>query len=434
MLDCGPLEWSNRPHQPWDRSETEDGQVVLRVSIRKNDFKCFDENITIIELELQISFEERTRKNNQKDSCYVRDAAKTKSNVSNIIKATHPSQSNILTHKTTPPSIALTFREKPRTSTTVETTTTTTTTTTKSTTTTTSTTPKMLIKEMTQEIKLERWRGYRLKVTVTDPKYKVSISKVFKYDTYQWQCDNTGGIVISQEQFCNNEPDCPITSKYPRGRDEDPSVCRVSELPKNLGYLIYLIMIGVLAIYFSRRKLETNSLSTLIQTTAMNVNVVIPNTLEILKWRGTTETFIEEYITLHNSNQIVSFCQHIKLWYYNHMDVERQQRVFTNIRKAEERIHGNAKDRYQCILKNYGGDAAVTERICCPDGTIVDIIKNSLQKVYNLICGFTYDTNSSAFPWHVVDTSFGFILLCSHLFDYIKDIGKYLLVIPFSIH
>ena len=216
----------------------------MRVSIEKKDFKCFYENITISELELQISFEERTRKNNQKDRCYVKDSAKTKSNLSNIKTGTHTNRSSILTIKITPTSIVGTLRENPSTSTTVKTT--------KTTKTTTSTTPTVLIKE----IKLERWRGYRLKVTVTDPKYKVSISKVFKYDTYEWQCDSTGGIDISQEQFCNNEPDCPITSEYLR--DEDQSVCRVSELPKNLGYLIYLIMIAVIAVYFSRRKLETN--------------------------------------------------------------------------------------------------------------------------------------------------------------------------------
>ena len=93
----------------------------------------------------------------------------------------------------------------------------------------------------------------------------------------------------------------------------------------------------------------------------MNVNIVIPNTLDILKLRGTTETFIKEYISLHNSNQIVSFCEHIKLLYYNQMDVERHQQVFTSIRIAEEKIHDNVKDRHRCILKYYGGDAAVTK-------------------------------------------------------------------------
>eukprot|EP00092_Neocalanus_flemingeri_P033785 GFUD01036733.1.p1 GENE.GFUD01036733.1~~GFUD01036733.1.p1 ORF type:complete len:485 (-),score=53.95 GFUD01036733.1:343-1797(-) len=104
------------------------------------------------------------------------------------------------------------------------------------------------------------------------------------------------------------------------------------------------------------------------------------------------------------------FCQHLKWWYFHNQDVEKQKVIFTYIEILEKNMHPNAEERYLCILKNYG-DTAVTERICCPRGTIIDRLKNCIQ------CCF-----SGRIKWHILDIVFSFLCLCTHIFDHIKDI------------
>ena len=154
------------------------------------------------------------------------------------------------------------------------------------------------------------------------------------------------------------------------------------------------------------------------------MNVVLPNRFKILNSRGPATIFITEYSSIHDSAKTLPFSLHIKLWFYNQSDKEREVEVFSSIRQAEERLHDNAEERYLCILRNYRGDAAVTERICCPEGTLLGKLKESCQKFVNAIYSFLFGTTSSPIPWYILDIVFGFICLCSHLFDYIKDIGK----------
>ena len=430
------MKWADTPNIPWSRHETEEGQVVIIITVTREDFICFYEDVDMTDLKLEISFKEKISDIILEGECYVKepnsthDTRKTE-RIPNIIDSSYSivavnpvistkestKTNNIRTRTITNTSITTT-------TTTLITSTTSTTTTTITTTTTTTASEQPLKGSVTKSRIIERWRDYEVMMIITDPKSGSPVPKVVQYDTYEWQCEDPARNVISQKEFCNNIPDCDITDEYPNGRDEDPGVCRVSELPKNLGYLVYLVMMIVVVVYFSRKNSETNNISELIKSTALNVNIVLPNQFNILESRGRTKIFFLEYHSIPNSAKMSSFCQYMKLWYYNQADIEKEVNVFSCIRLAEERLHDNAEERYLCILKNYGGDATVTERICCPEGTLLVKLKQSCQKLFNLICSFLFGKPSSPIPWFVLDIVFGFICLCSHLFDYIKDIGK----------
>ena len=110
---------------------------------------------------------------------------------------------------------------------------------------------------------------------------------------------------------------------------------------------------------------------------------------------------------------MVSFIQHLQLWYFKNIEIEKQEGVFRDIKTAEERLHENSEESYLCVLKNYGGETAVTERLCSPEGTAMDRLKSSVETFF-----------SFKIQWYKMDIMFAFIGLCSHIFDYIKDIGE----------
>ena len=364
---------------------------MVIITITKDDFQCFYEEVNIAELHLEISFEEKINEDILEGTCYTNIEFTTSTTTTKTTTTTMTTPLTIITSTTTI---------------------------------TTTTSEQTDIRSIRRSITIERWREYELKLTIRDPKTKLLLSKIVQYDTFEWQCEDPGANVISQKQFCNNEPDCDVTAKYPNGRDEDPSVCRVSELPKNIAYLVYLLMGIVIAVYFSRKWLETNAISELIYSTTPNVNIVCPNQFQIFKLRKGTKTFMKQYYSIHSSSEISSFSHKIRLWYYNQMDSEMEVEVFSNIRLAEESLHVDAEERYLCILKHFGGDATVTERICCPEGTFLDKLKQYIQEILSQLCLFFNGTAPSSIPWFAFDIGLSFICLCSHLFDYIKDIGS----------
>ena len=112
------------------------------------------------------------------------------------------------------------------------------------------------------------------------------------------------------------------------------------------------------------------------------------------------------------------------VWCYNNSDFDSLKQVFTMIRKSEEDLHNNESEIYNCILLNYGGDEKVTERICNPEGTGMDKIQQTLQGLVDSIVRRMKCLTQCTIPWHYFDIIFGLIGLCTHLFDYVKDIGK----------
>ena len=170
-------------------------------------------------------------------------------------------------------------------------------------------------------------------------------------------------------------------------------------------------MSSVILIYFSCKKAKSKrTVINLLESTSIQLNVILKKRFEFAKDR---EEFMAEYTQMHNEENMISFIQHLQLWYFKKIDIEKQEGVFRDIILAEERIHKNAQDTYLCILKNYGGETAVTERLCRPEGTAIDRLKKSVEIV-----------SSWKIEWYKMDIMFSFISLCSHIFDYIKDIGE----------
>ena len=109
-----------------------------------------------------------------------------------------------------------------------------------------------------------------------------------------------------------------------------------------------------------------------------------------------------------------SFSRELKLWYFTNRDEEKQKQVFRNIKYVEENIHSSPAETYSCVLECHGGDAATTERISCLEGTFTDGLKSKVQGCV-----------PCRIQWHKLNIMFTFIGLCSHIFDYIKDIGQH---------
>ena len=110
---------------------------------------------------------------------------------------------------------------------------------------------------------------------------------------------------------------------------------------------------------------------------------------------------------------MASFCRQLKFWQFSNKDVKKQEEIFSAIKSTEESLHESPEEMYECTMKNYGGDFDVTELIDSPEGTLLDRMKNRLQ---GCVC---WDIQ-----WHKLTILLTFIGLCSHIFDYVKDIGE----------
>ena len=78
------------------------------------------------------------------------------------------------------------------------------------------------------------------------------------------------------------------------------------------------------------------------------------------------------------------------------------------VREAEEELHGNPRPAYHCILNYYGGSHPITARIIDPSGGLFKIFLKKTKALLTM-------TNIRIF--------FMFLMLCLHMFDYVKDIN-----------
>ena len=79
------------------------------------------------------------------------------------------------------------------------------------------------------------------------------------------------------------------------------------------------------------------------------------------------------------------------------------------VREAEEELHGDPKFAYHCILYYYGGSHPITAMIIDPSGGLLKIFLKQAK-------AWLTTTNIRIF--------FMFVMLCLHMFDYVKDIGE----------
>ena len=389
---CLSLEWVDDISKHLLKNENSKGQVELLINVNRAMFKCFYDDEWVDNLSTKFSSEEITRQNINVEVCQRLEPFNSTTSQTIITTTAITALRNTIT----------TVKQKQPTTAQTQATTMTQTQAAMMTQTQAKTTTEIPV-ILTRTLLLDRWREYNINLTVIDPKTRSSVIKTFSYNTYQWDCGDENETHIVQDQFCNNVPDCP------NKRDEDPAVCTVSQLPKSLGYLTYLFMIGIIAVYFGNRKFAKNEY---IKTFANSISFSMTSFLDCSSFDN-KDAFIQHYTSIHESDKMQEFCQKVKYWFYSNNDFENQRNVFRWIREIEEKLHKTSENVYACILKNYKGDSCVVERICCPDGTAIERMKIACSKDF-----------SNKIQWHLVNISFGFFLLCLHIFDYIKDIGR----------
>ena len=92
----------------------------------------------------------------------------------------------------------------------------------------------------------------------------------------------------------------------------------------------------------------------------------------------------------------------------------RVEEVCSWVKEVEEELHKEASTIYDCVLTNFGGSNQVTARIVDPKGSIVaKMVSNIFQMIW-----------PKTIKWYLPKIAIMFVMLCLHMFDYVKDIGK----------
>jgi hypothetical protein len=79
-------------------------------------------------------------------------------------------------------------------------------------------------------------------------------------------------------------------------------------------------------------------------------------------------------------------------------------------------LHRNSRQRYRCILQHYGGSNPLAVLVADPSGGAVVSVRRFIAS----------RLAPSSVPWAgaMLTISWMFGMLCLHMFDYVKDIGK----------
>ena len=125
----------------------------------------------------------------------------------------------------------------------------------------------------------------------------------------------------------------------------------------------------------------------------------------------------QDYIDRHKAGDIALLSAEVKRNTYGKLfdidQMEAVEKVCQTVREAEMEVHSDAEEAYSCILRNYGGDHPLTERLVDPSGEKVGEAKKGIN-----------DWTGTATRWYGINVTINFVFLCLHYFDYIKDIGK----------
>ena len=243
-------------------------------------------------------------------------------------------------------------------------------------------------------ISLYRWRQYEIEVTAVNLKTGEKAVAVFEHNTFQWDCKDRLGefsTKITVTQFCDGKPDCP------NSRDENPEICRVSQLPKKLSYLLYVYMILFILAFFLYLRNPQHSDGQELETIT----------------QGDKSDFVAQYRKIHQSK---SKCEQFyrDLEYEMYQNPARAEEVCSWVKEVEEELHKEASTIYDCVLTNFGGSNQVTARIVDPKGSIVaKMVSNIFQMIW-----------PKTIKWYLPKIAIMFVMLCLHMFDYVKDIGK----------
>ena len=266
-----------------------------------------------------------------------------------------------------------------------------------------SSSPKLTVPNSIQvvNISLYRWRQYEIEVTAKDLNTGETTVAVFEHNTFRWDCKDEFSTKITVTQFCDGKPDCP------NKRDEKPEICRVSQLPKKLSYLFYVYMLLFILAYFLYLRIKPqHSQGQYLETIAKKAFN------KYLHQRDKSE-FIGQYREIHISeSKYEKYFGDLK--YEMYQNPAKVGEVCSWVREAEEELHKDASAIYDCVLTNFGGSYQVTARIVDPKGSILAKMRSKLNQMIW----------PRKIKWYLPRIATMFFMLCLHMFDYVKDIGK----------
>ena len=257
---------------------------------------------------------------------------------------------------------------------------------------------------------LSRWRQYAIDLTAADPQWEVRAgigleggeeTLQLDFNTFRWDCQDIIGTSITQTQFCDGFAHCP------NGRDEHKDICQVSQLPRRLSYLSYVYMLIFILGYFRLLTDEDPA------SESQHIRMIIKQSFKKCLHQKAVSDFKALYVEIHQFGpNFEAFCQEVK--YEMYQNPAKVGLISKWVREIEEELHGEAKEIYKCINSNFGGSHYLTTRIVDPEGGVIAKIQAKV--------------NQMMFPrrirWHFLSNFVMFIMLCLHMFDYVKDIGE----------
>ena len=119
------------------------------------------------------------------------------------------------------------------------------------------------------------------------------------------------------------------------------------------------------------------------------------------------------YIEAHQFNpNFKRFCEELK--YEMYQIPTKVSETLNWVREIEEEIHGDAEEIYKCINTHFGGSHYLTARIVDPEGGVMVKIQTKINQM----------VLPRRIRWYFLSNSTMFVMLCLHIFDYVKDIGE----------
>ena len=248
---------------------------------------------------------------------------------------------------------------------------------------------------------LSRWRRYVIEVTAVHPQGGTNAILKLDLNTYRWDCKDNRGTSITQTQFCDGHEDCP------NGRDENENICQVSQLPKKLSYLFYVYMLLFIWVYFTLLRDERP------ESVGQNIAMVAKQSFKKCLYQREESDFKAIYVENHQFGpNFEKFCGEVKFEMYQ--NPASMEVTLKWVREIEEELHGEAEEIYNCINTNFGGSHYLTTRIVDPEGGVFIKISSKINQMML----------PRRIGWYFLSNFIMFIMLCLHMFDYVKDIGE----------
>ena len=251
---------------------------------------------------------------------------------------------------------------------------------------------------------LEQYRSFELTITAKDMKGRRS-SITVSHNTFTWQCRNGTNATIYQTELCDGNQNCP------NGEDEKPIVCQFSDLPIKLSYLCYLVMIIIIGSYYIWQKLVKSPSVIICVSISKQEDIKTPLIKSLTK-----EDFLSKYKLAHSDPlEMVAMVDKLKACYQKEEMDDKMIYVCHWIREVEEELHEEVAERYHCYLSQYGGSHPLTARILNPPGGLELRVRKRIDQ----------HLAPRMAPWYVLNITGLFLMLCIHMFDYVKDIGEF---------